>query len=180
MKGRLLQIVSITFLATLLGAAWAGPPGDDDVRAHGMHGGHHGMMRGGPDFGQMVERMSRHLELDDIQRQKLRNIVEAARPEAEALREQAKAIHEAMRALDMSNANYQAELQNLAVRNGELATQMTLLHGRIMAQVHAELTDEQKAKMSELRDHMSEGGDMMHKRFRHHDHSAGSEEDTTS
>lgn len=172
MKERLIQFALITLL--LAGVASAEDGTDTDVvhrGHHSMHRGHHDMMHGGPDFSHMVERMSRHLELDDTQEQKIRNIVDAARPETEALREKAKANREAMHALDTADAAYDVKLQNLAVQNGELVTQLTMLHGRVMAEVSAELTDEQKAKFAE-------GRERMHKRFRHRLQSAGGAEDT--
>jgi Spy/CpxP family protein refolding chaperone len=171
MKERLIQFVSIVFMVSLLGIAWAGS--EHDGGHHGMHRGHAGMMHDGPDFDRIVEHMSRRLELDDMQEQAIRNIVEAAKPEADALHEQAKAIHEARRELNIADADYDVKLQNLAVRNGELVTQLTLLHGRVMAKVSAELSDEQKAKMAR-------GRGKMHERFRHHRRSAGSAEETTT
>lgn len=160
MKQRLLQFVSIGFMVLLVGAVWAGPEHDDGEH-HGMHRGHACMMPGGHDFDRIVEHLSRRLELDDTQEQAIRNIVEAARPEAEALHGQAKANREALHALSVSDTDYDMKLQNLAAENGELVMQLTLLHGRVMAQVNGELTAEQQAKLSE-------GRERMRKRFRHH------------
>jgi Spy/CpxP family protein refolding chaperone len=159
-------------MASLLSVAWAGSQQDDGSR-HRMHRGHHGMMRGEPDFDRMVEHMSRRLELDETQEQAIRNIVDAAKPEVESLRAQAKANREAMHALDTADADYDVKLQNLAIQNGELVTQLTLLHGRVMAQVNAELTDEQREKFAE-------GRERMHKRFRHHRQLMETADDTTT
>lgn len=175
----LLQFVSIMLMVSLMGFAWAGPEQDDEGR-RGMHHGHSRMLHGGPNFDRIVEHMSRRLELDETQQQKIHNIVDAARPQAEALQEQAKANREAMHSLDSADPDYDVKLQNLAVKNGELVTQLTLLHGRVIADVHAELTDEQKAKMSQIRDRMSERRGGMHKQFRHHRPSAESMDDATS
>ena len=150
-----------------IGSAWA------ETEDGGHHGMHRGMAHGGPDMERMIERMSQRLELDKAQELAIRNIVDAAKPEAEALHKQERSNREAMHALDLSDADYDVKLQNLAVRNGELVTQMTLLHGRVMAEVSAKLTDEQRAKMSE-------GRDEMRKRFRHHRRSKESVENTTT
>ena len=129
------------------------------------------MMHGGPHLDRIVEHMGRRLELDDAQELAIRNIVDAAKPETNALREQSRSIREAMHALDFADADYAVQLQNLASQKGELVTQMTLLHGRTMAEVSAELTDEQRLKLSERRDRMR-------KRFKDRRHSAEWADDT--
>ena len=165
MKERLLQFVSIGLTVLLVGAVWAGPEQDDNEH-RGMHRGHAGRMHGGHDFNRIVEHMSRLLELDDAKEQAIRNIVEVARPEADALRERAKANREAMHALNVSDTDYDVKLQNLAAENGKLVTQLTLLHGRVMAEVSGELTPEQQAILSERREKMRNG--FRHRRHRRH------------
>ena len=168
MKERLPQIVLTGILALLLGAAGAQAEHDG-----GKYRGHHDMMRGGPDFERVVEHMSRRLELDENQEQKIRNIIDAVEPEAAALREEAMANRKAIHALDAAADGYYEQLQNLAARNGELATKLTMLRGRVMANLSAELSDEQKARLSEDRRSMREG-------FRHRRHSAEPTDDTTT
>ena len=167
MREHFLQVVSVGFMIMYIGSAWA------ETEDGGHHGMHRGMAHGGPDMERMIEHMSQRLELDKAQELAIRNIVDAAKPEAEALHKQQRSNREAMHALDLSDADYDVKLQNLAVRNGELVTQMTLLHGRVMAEVSAKLTDEQRAKMSQ-------GRDEMRKRFRHHRRSKESVENTTT
>ncbi len=163
MSERFLQVVSVGFMIFFIGGAWAETEDGD----------HHGMTHGGPDMERMVEHMSQRLELDEAQELAIRNIVDAAKPEAQALHEQERSNREAMHALDLSDANYDVKVHNLAVRNGELVTQMTLLHGRVMAEVSAKLTDEQRARMSQGRNEMRKG-------FRHHRRSREAVEDTTT
>ena len=167
MKVRFLQVVSVGFMILFIGSAWA------ENENGGHHGMHRGMTHGGPDMERMVEHMSQRLDLDEAQELVIRNIVDAAKPEAEALREQAMSNREAMHDLDMADDDYDVKFQNLAGKNGEIVTQMTLLHGRVMAEVNAELSDEQRAKLSEARDGMR-------KRFRHHRRSHDSVDDTTT
>ena len=172
MKERLLQLVSMGFMVLLVGAVWAGP-GYGDNEYNGMHRGHAGMMHGCNDFDRMVEQMSRLLELDDAQEQAIGNIVEAVRPEINALRERAAANREALHALNVADTDYDVQLQKLAVENGELATQLTLLHGRVMAQVNGELTPEQQAELSARRAKMRDG-------FRHRRHHGEPTDDSTT
>jgi Spy/CpxP family protein refolding chaperone len=107
---------------------------------------------GGPGFGipdpaMMLEHMADHLDLDDSQRATIENIVEAVRPEAEALREQFRANREALHALDASDPAYETTLNNLAMSQGQLATEGVLLATRIRTEIHAVLTDEQLEKL---------------------------------
>jgi len=138
----LLAIVSLAGISTAALAERGGPPG------------HFGM---GPGFGGpglMLEHMADHLDLDDTQRESVRNILEAAKPEIEALRDQMRANREALEGLDVSDAAYSTELNNIAISNGELATQGTLLFTRIRGEVRAVLTDEQIAKLERSKDRM--------------------------
>ena len=108
---------------------------------------------GGPEFGMMepgmdIRRMSRDLDLDDAQREQLRNIMTAAQPEIKALRDSARQNREALKALDVNDP----EVQNIATSNGALATEATLLFTRVRSEVEAVLTDEQRAKLAELKE----------------------------
>ncbi|MDJ0909169.1 MAG: Spy/CpxP family protein refolding chaperone [Woeseiaceae bacterium] len=108
---------------------------------------------GGPGFGgpeMMLEHMADHLDLNDTQRATVQNILEAARPEFQALREQARANREALRALDVGDP----AVNDIAISNGELATQGTLLAHRVRNEVRAVLTDEQIEKLERSRDRM--------------------------
>ncbi|MDJ0710741.1 MAG: Spy/CpxP family protein refolding chaperone [Woeseiaceae bacterium] len=140
----LLAIVSLAGLSTAALAERGGPLGQ------------FGMGPGFPGSGLMLEHMADHLDLDDTQRESVRNIFEAAKPEIEALRDQMRANREALEALDLSDAAYSTELNNIAISNGELATQGTLLFTRIRSEVHAVLTDEQIAKLQRSKDRMKQ------------------------
>lgn len=140
-----LAVVTTALLST---SAYA-----DSERGRPGPGGHFG----GPDFGMhapemMIERMAEHLDLDDVQRDSLENIINAARPELDALRAQLRANHEALRELDVNDP----EVQNIAISNGELATEGTLLLTRIRSEIDAVLTDEQRAKLAEAKERRKE------------------------
>ena len=117
-------------------------------RAADRHG-QRGFGRGFGDPARMIERMSRHLDLDETQQQNIRNIIDAARPEFDELRERARTNRKAMRDLDTSNPDYSALLNNLAIENGELVAEGTMLFGRVRSEVDAELTEAQRAELSE-------------------------------
>lgn len=141
------------------GAVWSADTEGDDRRGWSQRGGH-GPGAGFRDPARMIERMTKHLDLDETQQQTVSNIVEAARPEFEALRDKARENRKAMRELETTDPDYSAKLTNLATENGELMASGTILFGRVRAELAAELTDEQRAK---LEARMEEG----RKRFRH-------------
>ncbi len=89
------------------------------------------------------ERMADRLNLDDVQRQTIRNIVDAAKPEMQALRERIRANREGLNALNAADAN----LQNLAMEKGSLATEQTLLRHRVRNDIAAVLNEEQLAAL---------------------------------
>jgi Spy/CpxP family protein refolding chaperone len=147
-KAGLLTFVTVAMLATI---AYAG--GNDGRPGPGRHGGGPGF--GIPDPGMMIGRMAEHLDLDDVQRESVKNIMEAAKPELKALREQFRANREALQALDAGDP----EVQNIALSNGQLATEGTLLFSRIRGEIHAVLTDEQLAKAAEFKEQRKERGE---------------------
>lgn len=111
--------------------------------SHGQHG------RGFRDPARMIQRMAKQLDLDETQQQTINNIVEAARPEFESLRERAGVNRQAMRNLVTTDPDYSAKLSNLAIENGELMAEGTILFGRVRAELSAELTEEQRAMLEE-------------------------------
>ena len=147
-KAGLLAFVTVAMLSTI---AYAGS--NDGRPGPGRHGGGPGF--GMPDPGMMIGRMAERLDLDDAQRESVKNIMEAAKPELKALREQVRANQEALQALDAGDP----EIQNIAISNGELATEATLLFSRIRGEFHAVLTDEQLAKAAELKEQRKERGE---------------------
>lgn len=135
-KVTLLSLIATTFLATSAIA-------HGDRGARGFHDG--------PGFGMpgmRLERMAEHLDLDDAQRESVKNIMEAAKPEIKALRERARDNRKALRNIDPADP----QVQNLAIENGELATEGTLLFARVRGEIHAVLTDEQRAKLAEFQE----------------------------
>jgi len=139
-KTALLALVSSALLATSVYADFDGRKGQ---RGRHFDGPGFGM----PLPGMMIGRMAEHLDLDDAQRESVRNTIEAARPEIEALRDQMRANREALQALDVNNPGYELELNAIAQSNGQLATDGTLLFTRIRTEIRAVLTDEQIEKL---------------------------------
>lgn len=144
-KAGLLAFVTIAMISA---AAFAADK--DGRRGPDRHAGGPGF--GMPDPGMMVSKISRHLDLDDTQREAVKNIMDAAKPELKALREQFGANRKALEELDAGSA----EVQNIATSNGQLATDATLLFARIRGEIHAVLTEEQLAKAAEMKEERKE------------------------
>ena len=102
----------------------------------------------------MVRHISSWLELDDAQTQELTNVVRAAEPQIHALRERAETNRGAIEALDGTARDYGASIQNLAVENGQIATEMTLLMSQLRVDIQSKLTAEQQLKLAEGKERM--------------------------
>jgi Spy/CpxP family protein refolding chaperone len=161
MMKNILAATTAVMMCTAAGTwAFAQDSEGHDGKRH-MRGGSHRMQYDGfGDPARMLERMTRHLDLDDTQSQKIGNIIEAAKPEIDALREREQATRKAIHELDVDDPDYGSNLQNLSTQIGALTAEATMLHGRLRAAVFAELTPEQRERAADGRDRMRE-------RFRH-------------
>ncbi|MFT5500613.1 MAG: Spy/CpxP family protein refolding chaperone [Woeseiaceae bacterium] len=148
------QLIIVAMLVSAAAAVVAQDDGavENDKRKH--HDGamrHEGGRMGNPE--RMLNMMQRHLDLDETQTQQMSNIIDAAKPEMDTLHAALRENREATRSLDTSDADYSVKLQNLSMANADLAGKMTLLHGRLRAEVHAVLTPEQLQKIEERGEH---------------------------
>lgn len=130
--------------------AGAGAQPDRRMERHRRDGAE---MRG-PE--EMLSRMTEKLGLDATQEQSVRDLMEAARPQFDSLRDRSRANRDAIRDLDVNDPGYDSTLKELATESGQLATEMTLLHGRLRAEINAVLTPEQR---QQLADQMQNMGD---------------------
>lgn len=154
------KIVAATTAAMLCTAAAnyasaqdSGGPGG----RHHMRGPGHGMSHdelGDPT--RMLEMLTRHLDLDATQTQSIGEILESAKPEIAALRERGAAARKAMHDLDVNDPDYDTRLKDLSIEIGNVTSEATLLHGRLRAEVFAQLTPEQRERAAENRDRMRE------------------------
>ena len=163
MEQRFIIIIAALSALAVSGNALARDDAGDSRGGHKTWSEHRGSRGfGGPE--EMIGRMAEHLDLDDTQRQQLENIMQAAKPEFESLRERAHANRQIVRALDVNDPDYGSQLQNLSAESGEIAADLTLLTGRVRADVYTVLTLEQQQKLEER---MAELGDRFERRSRH-------------
>jgi Spy/CpxP family protein refolding chaperone len=159
MKRHIATVLSILMVSALATSVLAEPGGRHQGRDFGMHGG---------DFrfsDRMIERMANHLDLDEAQQQSMQAILDASKSEIDALRTRRKANREAMQALDSNAPDYSALINNIALENGQLATEGTLLFSRIRNDINAVLTDEQREKLATRRENMRKRrGERWHQR----------------
>ena len=173
---KILAATTAAMLCTAAGTcAFAQDAEAHDGKRHTRGAGHRISHDEFGDPARLVEMMTRHLDLDDTQSKTIANILAAAKPEIDALRERARASRTAMHELDVSDPDYGSSLQNLSTEIGALTSEATLLHGRLRADVFAELTPEQRERAAEgrgrMRDHFRHGGYR-----RHHGQDAGQEQ----
>ena len=146
-------VFAVVTALVLLSGATSGFTQEDDGY-HGARDGHHRGMRGdrSRDPARMIEKMSRHLDLDELQQEQMNNIVLAAQPEMDALHDRQRANRKAQHELDANDPDYSAKLSDIAAESGELTASRTMLMGSMRSEISAVLTEEQRAKLGERSD----------------------------
>jgi Spy/CpxP family protein refolding chaperone len=144
------QLVVAVGVVVVAGLAYAAP-------------GHDRGMGGFPP----LQRMARALELSPEQEQTIRGVMAEAKPRFQALRKNARETRKTLMAANPDDPNYAADVAAAShVSSGNAAELVTLAAG-VKVQVYALLTDEQKAKASELMANMGERGGRFKRRGRH-------------
>jgi periplasmic protein CpxP/Spy len=118
--------------------------------AQGHPGGQGEKMRspGGPE--QMIEHMSRELNLTDAQKEQAKALFEGQRATAEERRTKLEAIHQQIEAATANGQFDEAVVRPLASQQAQLMTEEMIDHMRLHSKMFALLTTEQKAKASEM------------------------------
>lgn len=151
----------ITIIAALAALAISGDAFAQDSEERGHERSkrsaeHRSRGRGFGDPSMIIERMAENLGLDDAQRQSVANIVAASKPEFAALRDAARENRESIHSLDVDDPDYGSALQNLSVKSGELAAELTLLTGRVRGEIAGVLTPEQRQLLEDRMSRMGE------------------------
>jgi Spy/CpxP family protein refolding chaperone len=127
------------------GLALAMPPGGGETCMHGGHGmgfGRHGM-----DSDASIERMAQRLDLTTEQRDKVRAIVDKARPQTRVLRDKLAENHKQLHALTQQGTAQEAEVRKLADSQGKLIADMIVQHNKERSEINAVLTPAQREKL---------------------------------
>jgi protein CpxP len=124
---------------------------------HGGPGGHHGPggpgMHGGPGHhGDMLEHFARELNLTDAQKTQVKQITDAFHESNKGLHEQLMKSGDGGPFEGLKDGAFdEAAVRAAAQARANLHVEMEVAHARVMSQIYALLTPEQKAKVAELR-----------------------------
>src|ERR1700754_987117 len=138
-------------LAAVAGMALAAAafPGQDG-RGPGGPGGPHGPH--GPHGGNLVEHLSRALDLTDAQKAQVKQIEDALRENTKALHEQLAKSGDGGWPLDGFKDGFdEAAVRSAAQERAAVHVELEGAHARAVSQIYSLLTAEQKAKLTELR-----------------------------
>lgn len=118
--------------------------------AHGSFGGGRG---GGKLFASsfQVAYMARHLDMTEEQKAQLRDVLDAARPEADRLADAMIDSRQAMKTLRKSETFSEDEIRAIADQQGRLTADMIVLHARVRSQIGAILTPDQRERLEKMR-----------------------------
>ncbi|MET0626760.1 MAG: Spy/CpxP family protein refolding chaperone [Pyrinomonadaceae bacterium] len=120
---------------------------------HGGPGGHRGGPGGPGPHGDLLGHFARELNLTDAQQAQVKQLTEAFHQNNKALHEQAMkggpggGMFEGLK----DGAFDEAAVRAAAQARANLHVEMEVAHARLMSQIYALLTPEQKAKVAELR-----------------------------
>jgi protein CpxP len=136
--GIVVLVISLAFLA--LGHGFQGP---------GMHG------RGeGPSHADMLEHMSRALNLSDEQKTQVKAIMDSTESTASGIHAKLDDVHKQLGAATANGQFDEAQVRTLANQQAQLEADMTVEHFRAMSKVFSILTPEQRVKAEALHKHM--------------------------
>lgn len=118
--------------------------------AHGSFGGGRG---GGKLFASsfQIAYMARHLDMTEEQKAQLRDVLDAARPEADRLADAMIDNRQSMKALRKSETFSEDEIRAIADQQGRLTADMIVLHARVRSQIGAILTPDQRERLEKMR-----------------------------
>ena len=135
-------------LAAVAGMALAAAafPGQDGHHGPGGHGGPRG-----PHGGNLVEHLSRALDLTDAQKAQVKQIEDSLRDSTKSLHEQLQKSGDGGPLDGFKDGFDEAAVRSAAQARAAVHVELEVAHARAMSQIYALLTAEQKAKLAELR-----------------------------
>jgi Spy/CpxP family protein refolding chaperone len=136
--------VGALLLMAVVGFSQHGGPQGPPPPGRGFRGG-----PGGPG-GDLLGHLSRELNLTDEQKTQIKKIMDSAEESTKALREQMRTLHESQPD-PMNTAFDEAAVRAAAEARAKIDVELEVAHARVMSQVLAVLTPEQKAQLSEKR-----------------------------
>lgn len=135
-SGIAVLVISVAILA--LGHGFQGPGG------HGKGGGH----------GEMLEHMSRALNLTDAQKEQVKAIMDSVESTAGGIHTKLDEVHKQIGAATANGQFDETQVRTLANQQAQLEADMTVEHFRAMSKVFSILTPEQRTKAEEMHKQM--------------------------
>jgi protein CpxP len=147
MKKRILAIAGIAVL--VIGAT-----------VFALAQGHPGMPGHGGGPGDMIEHMSRELNLTDAQKEQVKALFEAQKSTEEARRTTLEQLNKQIEAATANGQFDEATVRPLASQQAALMTEEMLDHMRLHSKIYSLLTAEQRTKADQMM--KMHGGEMRH------------------
>jgi Spy/CpxP family protein refolding chaperone len=147
-------VVAALLAFGLVGFAQQGP-GGMPPHGHGGPGGPEG--HGGPGGG-LFGPLGRELNLTDAQKAQVKQIEDSFRDSTKSLSEKMRALHESEMATLASGTFDEATVRAAAQERAAVQVELDVAHAKMMSQIIAVLTPEQKAKLAELHKQMEQRG----------------------
>lgn len=146
MKRRITVIASIAVL--VIGATiFAVAQGPEAMRK--MHG-----QRGPHGHGDMLEHMSRELNLTEAQKTQVKSIMEGTEASAQGIHAKLEEIHNQLEAATANGQFDETQVRGLANQQAQLQADMMVEHLRVKSKIFGVLTAEQRVKAEEMHKRM--------------------------
>ena len=144
MRNRILVISCMA--ALVIGAAFL-------ALGHGFQGpGMHD--RGEGSHADMLEHMSRELNLTDAQKQQVKAVMDSVVPTAEGLHAKLEDVHKQIATATANGQFDEAQVRGLATQQAQLEADLMVEHLRAMSKVYSILTPDQRTKAEAMHKHM--------------------------
>ncbi len=165
---RWLAAVTAAAVLASAGVVLAGDPAANGPPGHEHPQGLDLMSGGGMLGPQWLGRMADELGLSAEQRQTIKGLFEAARPQVQAMRDSMRSNADKLRGTMPDDPNYATVVAQVSQAAGELASRMVTEGSQLRSQVYGVLTKDQKAKLPQIEAQMREHA---RERFQNHYHS---------
>lgn len=110
------------------------------------------------DGGKRLERLTRHLDLDATQRERIADILQAARTEGEALRAELATLRQSLQAAVKADEFYADQVRIEIESKAPVMVELMMLGTSTMHAVRAELTPAQQAEADAMLERFQAGG----------------------
>jgi periplasmic protein CpxP/Spy len=143
---RSILVVASAGLALAVGIAFAQSEADQGPMHHGMHGGMHEHMMGGPEFAMFLHQ----LNLTDDQKAQVKQIFQTEKPNIKPLMQQEMQAHLQMMQLITGGKFDPGAATAIATQEAQTHIQIQVEHAKIGAQIYQLLSSDQKAKVADM------------------------------